>query len=307
MTDTAQDVLIVGAGPAGLAAALVLGRQQRRVTLIDAGHPRNAPVKEMHMYLSREGSDPAEFRRLARAEVSAHSNVHVLTGVIVAITGEAGAFEATLDGGRTIAARTVLLAGGVLDRLPDLPGLVERWGTQVSHCAYCHGYESVDKAIAVLAGSVSDIVLARYVSDRFSDDVTVYAGGLADAQDALAAARAAGIRVETRQVLGLGGDRTVTLELDDGTRAEADVVFHRPPVVQSSTLAADLGCELTDQGLTVVEPTMVTSVPGIYAAGDAATLRGAVAPAQFVASAAADGQRAAVWIEQELFARILAS
>lgn len=143
---TDVDILIVGAGPAGLSAALVLGRQQRRVLLVDDGRPRNASVTEMHMYLSRDGDDPAHLRTLAYGEVAGHPNVTVRSGEVTAITGSAGGFHARVvpSGDRSSAedvdSRIVLLAGGITDDVSGLPGLAERWGRDVHHCAYCHGF-----------------------------------------------------------------------------------------------------------------------------------------------------------------------
>lgn len=292
------DVLIVGAGPAGLAAALTLGRQQRRVVLADHGHPRNARVSEMHMYLSRDGEDPAELRRLARAEVARHPSVTLVDGEAGTITGSAGSFHAHIGDAR-FTARTVLLAHGVRDDLDGIPGLAGLWGRQASHCAYCHGYESREHSIAVIASNANDALLARYLLDRFSDRVRLFT--TREAEEAVKAA-AVGIDVDARHVIGMSpSGSTATLLLDDGTRVSADVVFHRPPYELSSPLAVHLGCELTGEGLITVAPTMATSVPGVYAAGDAAKPRDLPAPTQFVTSAAADGQRAAIWIEHELF------
>lgn len=297
---TDQDVLIVGAGPAGLEAALVLGRQQRRVCIVDAGRPRNAAVTEFHMYLGRDGGRPADLRDDARVEVGAHPNVALIHGEVTAIDGSDGAFIATC-GETRIMARTVLLAGGVHDELADIPGLAERWGRTVSHCAYCDGYESKGAKIAVLAVAPVNALLSRYLADRFTNDVTLFASRIADAQQMLDVATAGGVTVDMRDIVAVTGEDQAVLHLSDGTEMALDRLFHQPEVRLSSTLPTDLGCELTEAGLIAVTPTMATSVPGVFAAGDAAQAKDSPAPIQFVQAAAADGQRAAVWIEQKLF------
>ncbi|AZT99672.1 MAG: NAD(P)/FAD-dependent oxidoreductase [Brevibacterium sp.] len=313
---TDVDILIVGAGPAGLSAALVLGRQQRRVLLVDDGRPRNASVTEMHMYLSRDGDDPAHLRTLAYGEVAGHPNVTVRSGEVTAITGSAGGFHARVvpSGDRSSAedvdSRIVLLAGGITDDVSGLPGLAERWGRDVHHCAYCHGFESLARQVGVLARTPADIMLSRYIADRFSSDVTVFTGGLGSDDDTAAMiseTRARGVRIHPRTPVGLEGRpgrpsiRVAEEGTDGGQDREFEIVFHRPPERQSNTLAEQLGCALTDDGLIAVTPTMTTSVPGVFAAGDAARNPDSPAPMQFVASAVADGQRASVWIEQDLF------
>ena len=143
----AHDVAIIGGGPAGLSAALVLGRSRRRVVVIDAGTPRNAPASHMQGFLSRDGMRPTALLRAARAEVQGYGVELIDDRVVEATAG----FVLRLAGGRTIRARHVLLATGAADELPDVPGARERWGRDFLHCPYCHGWEVRDQAIGVLA------------------------------------------------------------------------------------------------------------------------------------------------------------
>lgn len=301
------DALTVGGGPAGLTAALVLGRQQRRVLLADTGRPRNERAERMHMYLGRDGTDPAELRRAAHSELAVHPNVRRVDAEVTTVQGTAGDFAAEVDG-QSVRARTVLLAGGVRDELGPLPGLSERWGADVHHCAYCHGYETLGRRIGVLARIPVDIVLSSYVSDRFASGVTLFSAGL-DPDDefssgALSQARERGITIDSREVIGLGGTPGAPrVDVAGGGAEEFDAIFHRPALVQANDLAAALGCTTTEDGLIEVGPTAATSVEGVFAAGDAARMAAAPAPMQFVAAAVADGQRAAVWMEQQLFSR----
>lgn len=299
------DVLIIGAGPAGLEAALVLGRQQRRVCVVDDGHPRSAPVTEFHMYLGRDGGRPADLRRDARREVEAHPNVTFISGRAGEVTGSAGNFTAAV-GDQKVQAACVLIATGVVDQLPEIPGLAERWGQQVGHCAYCDGFEALGRTVAVVALDPMDAILARYLADRFSDRMVLHAGKIQDATDALALARDGGVEVTDLMVTGFSGEDPVELALSDGSTSTAEAVFVRPPTVLGSDLGEQLSCELTDDGLVAVSATQQTSVDGVFAAGDGARLRDAPAPVQFVLAGAAAGQHAAVWIEQFLLGRTLA-
>ena len=165
------DVVVVGGGAAGLSGAMALGRSKRSVLVIDAGEPRNSPADHAHNYLGREGINPMELLEIGRAEVAAYG-VEVLADRVVGLSGEADSFLVTTEGGRRYGARRVLVTGGVVDELPDVPGLAERWGTDVLHCPYCHGWEVRDRAIGVLATSPMaghQAMLFR----QLSDDVVV--------------------------------------------------------------------------------------------------------------------------------------
>lgn len=296
------DVLVVGAGPAGLSTALVLGRQQRRVLCVDSGRPRNESAGEMHMYLTRDGEDPATVRALGRAELARHPQVVLQRGEVVTVSGGPGALRAELADGRHVTASRLVLAGGVRDQLEDLPGLAGRWGSDVVHCPYCHGFETLGRSVVVLLNEPADAMMARYVADRFASSTVLCTRGREVPDELLQGARAAGVEVDTRPVVALdGAPGAVVVRLADGAERRCQVVFHRPAVEQASPLPAALGCRTDDHGLLLVSPTMATSVPGVFAAGDCAVTEGAPAPLAFVSSAVADGQRAAVWVEQELF------
>ncbi len=164
------DVLVVGGGAAGLNAALVLGRARRRVAVVDAGAPRNAPAARMQGFLSRDGMPPAELLAMGRAEVAGYG-VELIEEQVVGI--EAG-FSVRLAGGRVLLARRILLATGVRDELPEIPGVRDRWGRDLLHCPYCHGWEVRDQPLGVLGtapGSVQHALLVR----QWSDDVVFFA------------------------------------------------------------------------------------------------------------------------------------
>lgn len=297
---TEYEALIIGAGPAGLMAAQTLGRQRRRVLLVDDGRPRNAPAAAMHMYLSRDGIAPAELRRYGREELTAYPSVSQVAAHVETVEGSAGGFTAQLDGG-PVGAAVLLLATGVEDLVPDLPGLPERWGRGVYHCGYCHGFESTGRRIVVLANSPQDAMLAYYLHDRFSEEVLLLLNGHRPDAGLRAMVEGAGVAVIETPVRAITGQEPdLEVQLTDGATVAAELVFHRPATRQRSDLAARLGCTLSDTGTVPVDQMLRTSVAGVYAAGDCAGPADTPGPTTFVTSAVGDGQRAAVWMEQDL-------
>jgi thioredoxin reductase len=297
------EVLVVGGGPAGLNAAQTLGRQRRRALLVDSGKPRNAPASEMHMFLSRDGYSPAALRRIGRAEVAEYATVEIRDGLITALHGTLDDFTAEFADGTTARARRVILATGQVDALPEIQGVTELFGNGLYHCPFCHGFEAADRPLAVLGGDFSQSMLALYLADRFAKDLVLCANGplqvgpeLRDALDR------AGIPVREEPVVRLAGaDGDVTVHFAAGEPLTRSAVFHRPAQRQHTDLAAGLGCELLPDGCVRVNPMQQTTVPGVYAAGDTARQADLPGPTPFVITGAADGAKAAIWLEQELF------
>lgn len=296
------DVIVIGGGAAGLSATLVLGRQRRGVLLVDAGEPRNAPAAEMHMYLGRDGTPPVDLLVDGRTEVSRYPTVELRSGRVVAAEGSSGAFRLTLADGTDIEATRLLLAGGQQDQLPEVVGLAERWGESVFHCPFCHGYETSGKVLAVL-GDGWDGMLAAYVADRFSSDVVLCTNGPSNLPAPVTEVlRQRGVPVNETPLTELQGRLDdLTLCFEDGSTLPRDALYHRAPTRLSDDLAAQLGADLLPDGAVRVDEFGRTSVPGVYAAGDAAHLEAVPQPVTLVAPSAADGVRAAVWLEQELF------
>ena len=289
-----HDVVVVGGGAAGLSAALVLGRARRRVAVVDAGSPRNAPAAHMQGFLSRDGMPPARLLEAGRHEVLRYG-VEVVAGHVVAV--EPG-FAVRLAGGTTLTARRLVLTTGSADELPDIPGVRERWGRDLLHCPYCHGWEVRDQPLGVLGtvtGSVDHALLVR----QWSDDVVFFAHTYRLAPDESARLRARGIRVVTGEVarLVVAGDLLAGVELADGRVVPRTAVFVRPGnVPRPGGLAASLGCDLDAAGFPVVDRTGRTSVPGVWAAGNA------VDPRAQVITAAGAGSAAAIAVNADLVA-----
>ncbi|MGH3072409.1 MAG: NAD(P)/FAD-dependent oxidoreductase [Gaiellaceae bacterium] len=283
-TDT-YDVVIVGGGAAGLNAALVLGRARRRVAVVDAGAPRNAPASHMHGFLSRDGMPPADLLAAGRAEVTEYG-VELVDDHALGI--ESG-FSVRLAGGRVLRARRILLATGLADELPEIPGVRERWGRDLLHCPYCHGWEVRDQPLGVLGTHPAAVQHAQLVR-QWSDDVVffVHTYDLTAAERAQLEAR--GIRAVDGEVARLlvEADRLTGIELVDGRVIARTAAFIRPGnVPHTDGLLAGLGCDLDEAGFVAVDASGRTSTAGVWAAGNVADPRAQVVTAAGAGSAAA--------------------
>ena len=286
------DVAVVGGGAAGLSAALVLGRARRRVVVIDAGAPRNAPAAHLQGFLSRDGLPPADLLTMGRAEVTGYGVELVADRVVRVRAG----FVVGTAAGRALEARRILIATGVHDELPDVPGVRERWGRDLLHCPYCHGWEVRDQPLGVLgtlSGSVQHALLVR----QWSDDVVYLAHTAEPSLTEEAHLEARGIGVVRGEVarLVVGADRLTGVELADGRLIARSAVFIRPlNRPHADGLLSGLGCKLDEAGFARVDATWSTSVPGVWAAGNVVDPR-----AQVITSAGA-GSAAAIAINADL-------
>ncbi len=294
------DVVVLGGGAAGLNGALMLVRSRRTVLVIDAGAPRNAPADGVHGLLGHDGIPPAELLERGRAEVRGYGG-QVVTGEVVSAAREDDGFRLTLADGGSVRARRLLVATGLVDELPDVPGLRERWGRDVVHCPYCHGWEVRDRAIAVLGSGPNSVHQAMLFS-QLSDDVTyvTHTHELPDDdQRRLLAAR--GVRVvegSAARVL-VENDELTGLELTDGTVIPAGAIAVATRMVARTGALEGLGLKAIPHPSGIgehipVEMAGQTGIPGIWAAGNVTDLM-----AQVGASAAA-GAQAGAHINAEL-------
>ncbi len=287
-----HDVVVVGGGAAGLSAALVLGRARRRVAVVDAGAPRNAPAEHMQGFLSRDGMPPADLLAAGRAEVAGYG-VELVEDQVVGVDP---GFSVRLAGGRVLRARRILLTTGVRDDLPDIPGARQRWGRDLLHCPYCHGWEVRDQPIGVLGtepGSVQHALLVR----QWSDDVVFFAHTRPPTAGEAAQLRARGVQIVRGEVarLVVESDHLTGVELADGRVISRTAVFIRPRnAPHADGLLTALGCATDDAGFVVVDGTGRTSSFGVWAAGNVVDPR-----AQVIASAGA-GNAAAIAINADL-------
>jgi thioredoxin reductase len=289
------DCIIVGAGPAGLNAALVLGRARRRVLVLDSGQPRNYATHEMHGVLGHDGLDPADLRARGRAELARYG-VEVVTAEVEDAETRDAAIRLLSAHGADVT-RTVLLATGMLDEVPDIAGFADVWGASAHTCPYCDGFEHRDERLAVLAAGERGEHLA-IVLRQWSDDVVLLSNGPHDlAADQLARVQALGIPVTETPVVALDADeagRLRRIRLDNGETLERDALFFYVGWQLRAEVARTLGCELRDDGSITVDATQATTVDGVYAAGNCADAR-ALVPA-----AAGAGVTAAVAINARL-------
>jgi thioredoxin reductase len=291
------EVVIIGGGAAGLSAALVLTRARRSVLVVDSGTPRNAPAAHMQGFLSRDGMPPAELLVAGREEVRSYGGSIAAASVAgVAPLDRPGriAFSVRLGDGTEVHARRILVATGLTDELPDLPGIRERWARDVLHCPYCHGYEVRDQRVGVLWHG-PDTVRYTQVVRQWSDDVVLFApeDALDDSGRQQLLARAIGI-VEGAVDEVVADDRLRAVHLADGRSVPRDVLFVPPRFVAHDQLLEQLGCERDAAGWIATGPGGSTTVAGVWAAGNV------VNPRAQVISAAGEGSAAAIALNTDL-------
>jgi thioredoxin reductase/SAM-dependent methyltransferase len=300
------DVVVVGGGVAGLSAAVVLARSRRSVLVIDDGQPRNAPADGVHNYLGHEGIAPAEALARGRAEATGYG-AQIRTGLAVTATTIEGGFRVGLADGSTVEGRRLLVASGLIDELPDLPGLAQRWGRDVLHCAYCHGWEVRDRRIGVLATgprAVEQAQMWRQLSPHVLLFMTTEPVTLDDAERERLAARAITIVDDPAVGLELVDDALTGLRLVTGEVVPIDALVVAPQLVARSAVLESLGLAPVDAVLheqvvgrqIPADASGATAVPGVWVAGNVTDVR-----AQVVAAAAA-GMTAATAINADLVA-----
>ncbi|MFF8864265.1 NAD(P)/FAD-dependent oxidoreductase [Streptomyces sp. NPDC015139] len=294
------EVVVVGGGAAGLSAALVLGRARRRTLVVDAGEPRNAPSAHLQGYLTRDGMSPAEFLAVGREEIARYG-VELVRDRAVDASGDATGFTVELASGRSVRARQLVIATGLADELPAVPGLAERFGRDVVHCPYCHGWEVRDLPTGVLATTPLSAHQALMVT-QWSKDVRLFLHEVSESEltaDDLRRLAAAGVTLVPGRVeeLVVADDRLTGVRLADGTVHEREVLYAAPRAVPRNDLLVRLGAELRDTpfgAYPVTDERGLTTVPGVWAAGNVGGF------AEQVVNAASRGYRAGAAINAEL-------
>ena len=296
------DVVIVGGGPAGLSAALMLGRARRSVLVIDSGQPRNAPAAHMHGFLSRDGVAPGDLLEAGRQEVAGYGG-EFRAGLAQSAATDGDGFAIELEAGYTVRARRLLVTTGVVDELPDIPGLRSRWGRDVVHCPYCHGWEVRDEPIGVLATgamSVHQALLFRQWTDRLTLLLHTYPHPTGEEAEQLAAREIALVAGEVTG-LEIADDRLAGARLRTGELIPLRALAVAPRAVPRAAVLASLGLEPTAHpsgigGYIAADTTGLTPVPGVWVAGNLAN------PAANVLGSAAAGAVAAGAINADLIA-----
>jgi thioredoxin reductase len=283
------DVVVIGGGAAGLSAALVLSRACRKVLVVDAGEPRNAPATHLHGYLSRDGLPPGELLAAGRTEVNGYGGDFIAGTVADLVPDGHSGFWVLLGSGQRISARRLLATTGLRDELPDIPGLRDRWARDVLHCPYCHGHEVRDRQLGVIGGTPGAVRYAQIVR-QWTHDLVYFTppGKLTTVERTHLLARAIGVIEGTIDHLVIDeADRLRGVQMADGSVVPRDAMFVPPRFVANSILLVDLGCEVDADGWVNVDGTGRTSVPGVWAAGNIVDPRAQVITAAGAGSAAA--------------------
>jgi thioredoxin reductase len=294
MNDQAWDVVIVGGGPAGLSAALVLGRCRRHVLLCDAGHSRNSVSQGIHCFLSRDGVKPQELRRVGREQLQPYTSVNVRDIEVVDATRRGDCFEVTLSDGSHQRSRRLMLATGVIDRVPEIEGIERFYGHSVYHCPYCDGWEMRDQPIAVYGRGRKGHGLALELT-CWSRDVILCTDGPCELTEAqMLQLDRNGIGVIEKRVHRLEGEDTSLKRIvfTDGDVLPRAGMFFSTGNYQRSDLAVRLGCVFSAKGAVDTMKYERTNIPGLYVVGDASH------DVQFAIVAAAEGTEAAFDINQ---------
>jgi len=298
------DVVVIGGGAAGLSGAVALARSRRSVLVVDGGEPRNSPAGQVHNFLTRDGTPPAELYAAGRAEVARYGG-RVEAGKVTSLSREGDLFQVEVNG-RMVAARRLLAATGLRDELPDVPGLAERWGTDVLHCPYCHGWEVRDKHVGILAtgpGAVHQALLFRQLTPHLTVLRHTAAPFAAQQAEQLGALGIPVIEGMVAEVTASDG-RLTGVRLADGTSVALEALVIAPRFAANADLLEPLGLapvEVTLDGQVIAtriaaDPSGATSVPGLYVAGNVADPQ-----AQVITSAAA-GLMAGAAINMDLVA-----
>ncbi|KQV08358.1 NAD(P)/FAD-dependent oxidoreductase [Leifsonia sp. Root112D2] len=296
------DVVIVGGGAAGLSAAVSLGRSRRSVLVIDAGEPRNAPAAGVHNFLSRDGVNPLELQRLGRDEVERYGG-RVARGSAVTASRTDEGFVVTMEGGSVVRGRRLLVASGVVDELPSVVGLQERWGKDVVHCPYCHGWEVRDQAIGILATGPMAMHQAMLFR-QLSATVTFFAHTappLTDEEREQLAARDIRVVEGIVESLEVVDDALAGVLLADGARHPVQALAVATTLTARSEILGGLGVKPTAHPMGVgtyieSDATGLTSAAGVWVAGNVTD------PVAQVVTAASDGLRAGAAINADLIA-----
>jgi thioredoxin reductase len=282
---SSYDVAIVGGGPAGLAATLVLGRMRRRVLLLDADEPANAASDGVHGFFGHDGIPPLELRRIGREQLRPYESVTVRIVAVDAVRPVRGGFG-ILAGGTTSEAGVLLLATGMRYELPPIEGVAELWGRGAYHCPYCHGWEVRDRPLAAYGSGAVGLAL---LLSSLSDDVVLFTGGRSELEPGEAELLgSAGVVVRDDPVARLEaeGGKLARIVFADASTDERAGFFLVPSLVPSP-LVRELGCEVDESGAIITDEDGRTSVPGVFAAGDVTTERKAVVLASAAGSRAA--------------------
>jgi len=290
------DVVIIGGSYAGLSAAMTLGRAVRKVLVIDSGNPCNRPTPHSHNFLTQDGRTPTEITLIAKCQVIAYPTVEFLEDEVTAVKGDNNNYEVLLKTGNIIQGRKLLFATGVKDLMPSISGFAECWGISVIHCPYCHGYEFEGRQTGILMNGDIAYETGRLISN-WTDKLTVFTNGNSsintEHQAKLSALKINIVEKSIKEIAHSKGYLSHIIFADNSTFI-LDALYARPSFEQHCQIPLELGCAIDDMGYLKVDDFQQTTVLGIYAAGDNATMYRAVS------NAVASGTKAGAFINHEL-------
>lgn len=290
------DVIIVGGSYAGLSAGMALGRALRNVLIIDSGDPANKQTPFSHNFLTNDGKSPNEIAKLAKEQVLTYKSVEFLDAVVTVVTKNAAHFEVIVHAGEKYAAKKLILATGIKDLLPDIPGFADCWGISVLHCPYCHGYEVRNKKTGILANGDVAYELSSLIFN-WTEDLTLYTNGkamLTNEQLGKLMEHKINIVEDKIEKIVHHEGQIKQLIFKNGDKASLEALYARLPFAQHSLLAHNLGCELTPEGYVKIDQVQKTSIEGVYACGDNATRM------RTVSNAVAMGTATGLMVNKEL-------
>ena len=283
-----NDTIVIGGGPAGLQAALTLGRMHRNVLLLDSGTYRNSTVEHMQNFITHDGRDPAEMRALARKDIAAYATVEIREGTADAVRRAGDGFEVVI-GDEVFATRTVILATGVRDTLPGVPGIAEAWGREIAHCPFRHGHEFAGRRVAILGSGPKGAHLSSLLTGIAGELVVLADGGEVD-PDSAEALKRLDVPIRSERVLGVERVPSgLLVSLAGGGSVEVGGMFVATQMTQSAPFAEQLDLDLMPSGCVEVDAVGHTSLAGVFAAGDMAHTAAFPMPMASVMNAAAAG------------------
>ncbi|MBO6662411.1 MAG: NAD(P)/FAD-dependent oxidoreductase [Roseivirga sp.] len=268
------EVIIIGGSYAGLSAALTLGRSLRKTLVIDAGQPCNRFTPHSQNFLTHDGRKPSEISAIAKEQVQQYKTVEFLDGMALSVDKTPEGFTVETDQG-SFSSKRLVLAAGIKDILPDIPGVAECWGKSVIHCPYCHGYEFHGQPTGILANGEKAFHYAQLISN-LTKELTIFSNGKLDLPvEQLEAINRNNINIietEIQSVVHENGQISKII-LRDGSSHTISALYHGPEFELNTNIAQSLGCEIGEHGLIEVDPKQMTTVPGVYACGDASNMR----------------------------------
>lgn len=290
------DAIIIGGSYAGLSASMALGRSKRQVLIIDDNNPCNRQTPRSHNFITQDGERPADIKMKALRQVLQYDTVTLFEGTAFAAAKNDNGFEVRTASGEQFAAKKLLFATGVTDIMPDIKGFAECWGISVIHCPYCHGYEVKDTPLGIISNGDPAFEFCRMIH-HWSKDLVLFTNGKAQISDEhLASIIKHHIPVVEEEIKELHhhDGSLVSVELKNGKHYQLNAVFSRTANRQHCTIPEQLGCELNEQGLLVIDEFQRTNIPGLFAAGDNTTVF------RSVIIAAAAGTKAGVSLNKQL-------